>query len=80
MTFKDDLVAFICDDAGLNAGDFDDETELFSKGYIDSFTMSSLLAFVEDHAGVEVAQSDVTLENFDTVTRIVAFVDRLRQG
>jgi len=79
MPFRDDLVAFICEDAGLDAADFNDDTELFSGGFIDSFTMASLLEFVEKNAGVEVAQSEVTLENFDTVSRIVAFVERAQQ-
>lgn len=63
MAFKEDLTAFICEGAGLEPGGFDDETLLFSRGFIDSFTMAS----------------DVTLENFDTVSRIVAFVGRLER-
>lgn len=79
MTFRDDLVTFICEDAGLTASDFNDDTKLFSDGFIDSFTMASILEFIEDKTGVEVAQSDVTLENFDTVSRIVTFVENQRQ-
>lgn len=78
MPFHQDLITFICEDAGLEAGDFSDDTELFSGGFIDSFTMASLLEFIEENAGVEVAQSDVTLENFDTISRIVAFVERAK--
>lgn len=80
MKFRDDLIKFICEDAGLDAAEFDDNTELFSGGFIDSFTMASILEFIEEAVGVEVAQSDVTLENFDTVARIVAFVEKQRVG
>ena len=79
MTFRDELVTFICEDAGLKSSDFNDETELFSGGFIDSFTMASLLQFIEEKTGLEVSQSDVTLENFDAVSRIVAFVENQRQ-
>lgn len=80
MAFRDNLVKFICEDAGLNASDFDNDTELFSGGFIDSFTMASLLEFIEEATNVQVAQSDVTLENFDTVSRMVTFVEKQRAG
>jgi D-alanine--poly(phosphoribitol) ligase subunit 2 len=56
-----------------------EDTALFSDGTIDSVGMIELIAFLESEAGIEVGQADVTLENFDTVTRIVDFV-RSRQG
>ena len=80
MEFRKELVDFICEDAGLEASDFNDDTELFSGGFIDSFTMASLLEFVEEKAGVQVEQSDVNLENFDTVSRIIAFVEKQRSA
>ena len=78
MSFRDELVQFICEDAGLEGSQFNDDTELFSGGFIDSFTMASLLEFIEEKSGVEVAQSDVTLENFDTISRILSFVKKQR--
>lgn len=80
MSFKTALVTFICEDAGLSETDFGEHTELFSGGFIDSFTMASLLEFIEETTGVEVAQSDVSLENFDTVARIVSFIERAKQN
>lgn len=73
---KNELYEFICDDAGLERSEIDDETLLFSDGFIDSFTMTSLLAFVEQETRISIEQSAVTLENFDTVPRIMAFVER----
>ena len=48
-------------------------TPLFSTGLLDSVAMLSLIAFVEERTKVEVSASDVTLENFDTPERIVAY-------
>mgnify|MGYP005987524227 CR=1 FL=1 len=73
---KNELYEFICDDAGLERSEINDETLLFSDGFIDSFTMTSLLAFVEQETRISIEQSAVTLENFDTVPRIMAFVER----
>ena len=73
---KNELYEFICEDAGLERSEINDETLLFSDGFIDSFTMTSLLAFVEEETQISIEQSAVTLENFDTVPRIMAFVER----
>ncbi|WP_273502919.1 acyl carrier protein [Paracoccus sphaerophysae] len=76
MSFRDDLIAFIGEDAGIDRAEIGDDTLLFSEGFIDSFTMSSVLAFIEEQKGIQIEMSDVTLENFDSVSRIIAFVDR----
>lgn len=70
------LHAFIAEDAGLDASEFTADTELFSEGYIDSFTMTSVIGWLEDETGISIQQSAVTLENFDTINRMVAFVAR----
>jgi len=77
---KDDLIAFICDDAGLEPSEFNDDTLLFTDGYIDSFTMTSLIAHIEEVQGKEIAQSEVTVENFDTIARIMAYMERRNAG
>lgn len=76
MTFRDQLIAFISEDAGIEPSEIGNDTLLFSEGFIDSFTMSSVLAFIEEQKGIQIEMSDVTLENFDSVSRILAFVDR----
>ena len=67
---------FIAEDTGLDPSEFTDDTELFSDGYIDSFTMTSVIGWLEEETGITIAQSAVTLENFDTINRMVAFVER----
>jgi acyl carrier protein len=54
--------------------DVDEETALFSSGLLDSVAMMGIIGFIEEQSRFDVRPSDVTLENFDTVARIVAYV------
>ena len=49
------------------------ETPLFSSGALDSVAMLNLITLVEEQSGIEIRADEVTLENFDTVTRILRF-------
>ncbi|TWI38098.1 acyl carrier protein [Paracoccus sulfuroxidans] len=73
---QDDLANFIRTDLGIE-DPIDAETELFSGGLLDSVSMVSLITFIEEKAGVTVQPSDVTLENFDTIASIEAYVRSL---
>lgn len=68
------ILAFLADELEDVDGPVTADTALFSDGLIDSFAMAGLIEFVEELAGTPIAQSDVTLENFDTVARIVDFL------
>ncbi|SEN81161.1 Acyl carrier protein [Gemmobacter aquatilis] len=68
----DTLIAYLRNDLNLE-DDIAPETELFSSGLLDSVAMMTIIAFVEEQAGIEVRPADVTLENFDTVQAIVAY-------
>ncbi len=62
----------------------DDETEitettpLVSGGIVDSFSMVSLKVFLEKSFGVQIPDSKITPESFDTVNSIAALVQELR--
>jgi acyl carrier protein len=47
---------------------------LFSDGTIDSIGLVALIGFLEQTCGFEVDQADVTLENFDTIRRVLDYV------
>ncbi len=47
------------------------DTPLISGGFIDSFSMVSLLVFLENKFGVRIPSSKATPEAFDSVNRIV---------
>jgi acyl carrier protein len=71
---RESLRRYLHEKQGLEPEDFEDDTLLFSSGLIDSFSMVDLIMFIEDAAGFRVHPVDVTLDNFDSIDRILAFV------
>lgn len=63
---------------GVDEGALTDDSELFSEGLLDSLTVMELVDFVEAQAGVPIPPQDIVLDNFDTVARIVRYVDALK--
>jgi len=51
----------------------DDDTQLFSRGLIDSLNVVELVTFVEEELGRPIPPADITLENFDSIARIVRY-------
>lgn len=68
----DALLGFIREKT--DAEDLDGDSPLFSTGELDSVNQLNLIMFVEAEAKITVAQADVTLENFDSVNKILAYV------
>lgn len=70
---EQNLIDFLKDSLNLEE-QIDAETELFSTGLLDSVAMMNMIVFVEETARTEIHPADVTLENFDTVARVVQLV------
>lgn len=68
------LRAFICDELGYAPEEIADDTLLFSSGMVDSFTFVSMLALIETAIGRQLDPREVTVENFDSIARIAAFL------
>jgi acyl carrier protein/D-alanine--poly(phosphoribitol) ligase subunit 2 len=51
------------------------DTPLISSGYVDSFSMVSLLVFLENKFKIKIPPEKATPEAFDSVTSIVALVN-----
>jgi len=54
-------------------------TPLISSGLVDSFSMVSLLRFLEKKYAIHIPDAAATPEAFDTVERIVALVRRFQK-
>ena len=54
-------------------------TPLITSGIVDSFSMVSLLRFLEKKYAIHIPNADATPEAFDTVERIVALVRRYQK-
>lgn len=52
------------------------DTPLISSGYIDSFSMVSLLVFLENKFTIKIPPSKATPEAFDSVNKIIALTNQ----
>lgn len=52
------------------------DTPLISSGYVDSFSMVSLLVFLENKFKIKIPPSKATPEAFDSVNRIIELVNQ----
>jgi acyl carrier protein len=77
---KDLILKYVIDEY---LDDDDDEitydTPLISGGYVDSFSMVSLLVFLENKFKIKIPPSKATPEAFDSVNNIVALVNQYIQ-
>jgi acyl carrier protein len=81
MTTQNIIKDFIVDTL-LVASDRPDigaDEPLTSSGIIDSLGMLRLIMFLEEHFKVQVGDGEVGEQNFGTISRLAAFVDRKRQ-
>ena len=53
----------------------DVETDLLLSGAVDSLGVIRITHWMEDATGVAVAPGDVTLDNFQTVAKMTAYLD-----
>ena len=56
------------------------EDVLLSSGLIDSSGIFELVSFIEKEFNVEVSDGEITSENFETISNIVAFVSAKQNG
>ncbi|APR82092.1 Hypothetical protein A7982_07441 [Minicystis rosea] len=66
--------------AGASPDDLRDHMSLRTSGILDSMTTLKLVGAIETAAGIELEADDLSDENFDSVARIVSFVERRRAG
>ncbi len=52
------------------------DTPLISSGYVDSFSMVSLLIFLENRFKIKIPPSKATPDAFDSVNKIVKLVEQ----
>ena len=71
---KEKVVEFLVEEVDLDADELIAETSLFNSGLIDSVAVLSTVQFIEETFDFELEPEQVTLENFDSVTAIVALV------
>ena len=72
------IQGFIAEDLLYSDSGFDypDDVSFLDEGIIDSLGVMELIEFVQKSFGVQVEQSEVTPDNFDSVVKLAAFVRR----
>jgi len=82
MTTQNIIKDFIVDTllVASDRPDVDADEPLTSSGLIDSLGMLQLIMFLEEQFKVQVGDGEVGEENFGTLSRLAAFVDRKRQA
>jgi acyl carrier protein len=73
----DDILDALRTELGLDTKNIVGSTPLFSSGIINSFSLVTLLLYLETRGGFRIPPMDITLENFDSIDRILAYVGRL---
>ena len=78
MTIEDQIKKYITENFLFSDGDYGlpDEASFLEEGIVDSTGVLELILFVDETYGIIVANEDVLPENFDSVTRLAAFIRR----
>ena len=67
------VMTFLSDRLGVDTTGLNNQSPLFSSSVVDSFSLVEMITFIETAAGIRIDAWDVTLDNFDSVDRILAF-------
>lgn len=60
---------------GEKPSNLHDDTPLRTSGIIDSLGMLRMVGFIEQRFGIEIEAHEASVENFDRVEDIAAFID-----
>jgi len=77
---KEDLRQYILSEflPGEKASNLQDDTPLRTSGVLDSVSTLKVVNFVEEHYGITVEAHEASVENFDSINSIAAFVQSKR--
>jgi acyl carrier protein len=67
-TFSQDMLTYIAENSAVPNMRFDETTDLIEAGIIDSFSIMSLLVFIEEKTGVRVELEDLVLDTIRSVS------------
>jgi acyl carrier protein len=82
MNTQDAIERFVLDaDAtGKRRTKIDPDESLIGNGILDSMALLQLVVFLEERFGITVEDGELIPDNFETINRIQAFMERKRQG
>jgi acyl carrier protein len=77
---ENEVMEFLNVELGVDTADIASDTPLFSSGVVDSFSMVSLITFIEERCQTRLNPMDISLNNMDTINGIVRFAARVEGG
>lgn len=75
--FRNKLRSFICEKTWVEQDELMDDAPLFSSGIIDSLDLLDLVVLVESELNTKVTPGQLSLENFDSIDKIIGFSESL---
>ena len=73
-----ELRAFLREDLAIDESELDRDDELLSTGVIASIDLARLATFLERRLGIAIPDRDVGAVHFDSIARILAYVEARR--
>jgi acyl carrier protein len=67
------LLKFVREEVAVTDIDLQGDTDLLLTGAVDSLGVIRITQWLEDVGGIDVDPAEVTLENFQTVDRMIAY-------
>ena len=76
MTIEDNIKDYIAHNLLFsdNGFPYNDQASFLEEGIVDSVGVMELVTFVEDTFRVKVSDFDITPDNFDSVSRMAAYI------
>lgn len=71
----DNLRQYLCRQLRIELEFIASDTALFSSGLLDSFSMADLVTHIESQEELTIPPDDFTLDNLDSIEKIVAYLD-----
>ena len=82
MDIENNIKTYIAQNLIFSGDEFkySDDASFLEEGIVDSLGVMELVAYVEEHFGVNVDDQDITPDNFDSVSKLSAYVQRKLNG
>ena len=77
---SESLLQYMRDRLGVETAGVEAATPLFSSSLLDSFSIVELMMFIETEGGFRMDAWDVTLDNLDSIERILTYAEMKRSG
>ena len=73
---KNVLKKFIADTSFANIEKIKDDTLIFREGIFDSMGLMTLITYLEDNFKIQIQDTDLIEENFESVNAIYGFLEK----